>query len=257
MNKFELTRTLIITGTISVRKKVPYLILVDEKERLLQYLNSIEFYINNSDFDTIIFGENSNYYYEHINDIYELANKSGKKFEWISFKGNIKRTVKRGKGYGEGEILSYVLENSKYKDNIQCFAKITGRIKIVNINKILKRLDYHRNYFNPDVNLMKIVKEKKPLIDTRFYFVQVEFYNTFLKNLYRSTNDRKGIQIESCFFQVLKNKKYSNFPIYPNVVGICAGNGLDYSKEHLLKIFLFNLLSYINIFKCDILIHFI
>lgn len=64
-------KILIITGTITVDKRVPYLVLTYEKERLSQYIDSIEFYITESDFDIIIFGENSNYDYDS-SDLEEL-----------------------------------------------------------------------------------------------------------------------------------------------------------------------------------------
>lgn len=126
-------KVLIITGCIQPNPNIPYLILKDSTVRLRQYINCIEFYILNSCFDIIIFGENSAYFY---NDkiLKEMAFSKRKEFEWLSFLGDQDMVLKRGKGYGEGEIIKYVLLNSKFKSDITCFFKVTGRLQVVNSN---------------------------------------------------------------------------------------------------------------------------
>lgn len=245
-------KILIITGCIRPNQNIPYLKLIDSSIRLAQYIESIEFYILNSNFDIIIFGENSNYYY-NIDKLKKMADELGKEFEWLSFCGDENKAIKRGKGFGEGEIIEYILSNSRYKAEIKCFVKVTGRLKVVNINNILNRINFNKNYFNPDVNLIKFLKNKKPVIDTRFYFVQTNYYNNILKDLYKSVDDKNDLQLETCFFKALnENKKYDNFPIYPNVIGECAGNGMNYSNEPLREKILFNFLSVFHIFKNNI-----
>ncbi len=41
------------------------------------------------------------------------------------------------KGYGEGEIISYALNNSKYLKNSESFYKLTGGLTVENINDVL------------------------------------------------------------------------------------------------------------------------
>lgn len=249
-------KILIITGCICPSENVPYLKLVDSNIRLLQYIDSIEFYILNSNFDVIIFGDNSNYYYDIVR-LEKMAHNVGKEFEWLSFSGDKNKVIRQGKGFGECEIINYILENSRYREEIKNFVKVTGRLKVTNINSIIKRIDFNQNYFNPDVNLIKFLQHKKPIIDTRLYFVQKSYYNNVLKDLYMIVDDRNDIQLESCFFKAInKNGKYDNFPIYPNIIGECAGNGLNYSEESILRKILFNLLSFFHIFKCNILFRF-
>lgn len=249
-------KILIITGCICPNQNVPYLKLIDSNVRLSQYIDSIKFYIMKSDFNIIIFGENSNYNYNY-DKLEKMALRVGKGFEWMSFLGDKNKVIRQGKGFGEGEILNYILLNSKYRGEIKKFFKITGRLKVININSILKRINENKNYFNPDINLIKYLKNKKPIIDTRFYFVQKSYYDNVLKDLYKIVDDRNDKQLESCFFQAInENGKYDNFPVYPNIIGQCAGNGLNYSEEPLWSKLLFNILSFFHIFKCNILFKF-
>ena len=117
-------KVLIITGCIQPNPNIPYLILKDSTVRLRQYINCIEFYILNSCFDIIIFGENSAYFY---NDkiLKEMAFSKRKEFEWLSFLGDQDMVLKRGKGYGEGEIIKYVLlTQTSHLNKCLCTLKI-------------------------------------------------------------------------------------------------------------------------------------
>lgn len=53
-----------------------------------------------------------------------------------SFQGDVDAVRMKGKGYGEGEILAYLYENSSIMQRSRYYYKITGRLTINNIDKI-------------------------------------------------------------------------------------------------------------------------
>lgn len=217
---------LIITGCINPNRNVEQLKICDKRKRLDEYINSLVFYIKKSDFDVIIFCENSNYVVEEQTkkELCDLADRNKKIFEWLRFQGNEEKTIRNGKGYGEGEILQYAISHSKYLRE-GSFAKVTGRVIVKNINIILKKIESSRNYFNP-VNW-----KMKNMIDTKFYIVKMEDYLTNLQNAYLDVNDKNGIFLEHLFCENIKQMQYTCMPIFPCYVGSSGSTGASYSSK--------------------------
>lgn len=235
---------LLITGCVFPDNKQRFLVLTDHKERYRQYIDSIKFYILNSDFKNIIFCDNSKCMYDKTSKLYELAEKNGKKFEWISFEGDSQKVVTVGKGYGEGEIIEYAINNSILLKTVASFAKVTGRLKISNIRKITQNVQCKKNYFNLDIYRAKG-------IDTRFYVCDIEFYNKYLMHAYKEASElKKDRVLEDVFYLILiANKKWKNLPDYPLFLGVSGGNGRDYTNESKIKLFVFSLLCRIGLFN--------
>lgn len=129
---------LLLTATISPKRNQPGLILYDEKERLAQYIEALEFYIHakaSGDIDAIVFVDNSGYDVSQIRRKYECDD-----VEIISFNG-LDYPSDYHRGYGEMTLiinayeLSTVLRKAKDLDRIW---KVTGRYKVININKVIK-----------------------------------------------------------------------------------------------------------------------
>ena len=56
------------------------------------------------------------------------------KLESLSFTGNEKRIASCGKGYGEDDIIEYALKHSDLLKEATYFCKLTGWLKVDNIN---------------------------------------------------------------------------------------------------------------------------
>ena len=171
---------LLITGCINVNKNIPLVKVYDLKSRLNDYINTINWAIETKIFTDIIFCENSNYQLE-ISKIFCKAKNYGKSFEYLTFSGNIQNIVQQGKGYGEGEIIDFALNNSRLLKKYKFFCKITGRLKISNIDSLI----------NQQSNWFMNKKELKET-DTRFYCIKKDDYNTFLRNSYLNVDDTHG-----------------------------------------------------------------
>lgn len=233
---------LLITGCIKPYANQKWLYLGDSDIRLKQYIDSVLFYIKYSDFEKIIFCENSNYPFSP-NDIYEIAKSVHKIFEWISFEGNRELIEKYDKGAGEIEIVNYALSNSKYLQECDSFAKVTGRLILANVNQIMSNIDQNKNYF-----LRDIYRHHLKAVDTRFYIANKKFYLTYLSTCYQSSNTHHKMALEDIFYSIL-NGNYSPFPQYFDFHGISGGNGRNYSKDSNIQKFFVAVFTKLRIYN--------
>ena len=119
-----------MTGTIKPFADVSY---KDPKTRYMEYQKNIKRYIKESNFDIIIFAENSGVDFK-IDEIESEAEKLDKIFEYIP----LKRSDFENENMSSGDaiIVKQALEKSKYLNNKeQLVWKVSGRIWIRNIIK--------------------------------------------------------------------------------------------------------------------------
>lgn len=215
---------LILTGTIRPSLKTDFLALRDEEERLKQYEESIGFFIESGAFSKIIFCENSHYGTDRLVYLEETAKTNKVQLELMSFAGDMEQVVSHGKGYGEGEIMKYVFSNSHLLQEESYFVKITGRMKVDNIKKIVNGINQKRCYFNiPN-------RTRRDMYDTRMYAMPTEVFKQHFMEKYTEVMDEKGWYLEKVYTEVLRLKKLpvNNFPKYPRITGMSASTGADY-----------------------------
>lgn len=238
---------LIITSSVTVNSCLT--VLVDPKIRLEQYIDSILFYLNSKKVKKIIVCDNSGFDYSEIQKIVELAAVNNKQIEFLSFYGTTDKIQECGKGYGEGEIISFVFSNSKIiAQGDVAFLKVTGRLKILNIDEVVHHLKSNVTYFNA-VNLNPFVNLKK--VDTRFYQCTKENFKYFFKDSYKNVNDKEGFFLEHVYYNNLQDNiiKFKNFKILPNFSGISGSTGITYKTSKisfLIRQFLFSVFRVIK-----------
>lgn len=214
----------IITGTINPNASMGQLIVRNEDERLKQYIEGLVQVIESKAFSKIVFCENSNYGVEKMEVLYDLARENSALLELISFQGNEEKCRFHGKGYGEGEILKYVLENSTLACDEDYFVKITGRMKVMNISEIVSRLKNNKTYFNVPNHTCR------EFYDTRIYAMPIARFKTCFIDAYRKVKDNEGVFLEHVYTEVLRENriKVTNFPRYPRIIGVSGSTGMQY-----------------------------
>lgn len=233
---------LIITSTVNVNSCLT--VLLNPEIRLEQYVDSILFYLESPKIKKIIVCDNSGFDYSSIKSIVELAIRNNKQIEFLNFKGSINKIQEFGKGFGEGEIISFVFNNSKLLLLKEVsFLKVTGRLKILNIDRILEHLEPNVNYFNA-VNLNPFVNLRK--VDTRFYQCTKQNFKYFFEDSYKNVNDKEGFFLEHVYYEKIIEKKieYKRFKILPNFFGVSGSTGMLYrmsKKNFLIRQFLYTL----------------
>ena len=193
------------------------------KERCAQYKRAIEWYYNNTPYK-IVFCDNSGYSlaydFRNRNDRIEiLTYNSG----WEGFD--------RSKGYKEMEILEYVWSNSQYVKHGKLFVKITGRLILLNICKII---NYLRNKSVKQM-VCSYQNSRKPFSDCKFIFFTNNFWPILLsykEKIYQS-NNFEHITYDAIKEAVAKGIQFIYPPVLDNVDGIGGGSGIIYNKSKL------------------------
>lgn len=235
-----MSEAIILTACINPGE-IPYTKIIDTQERLKDYIISLSKWIVNAEIKHFIFCDNSNYKYDY-DYLIMLAKELGKELEVIKFNGN-NMSKKYGKGYGEGKIIEYALNNTKIKNSLEYFYKITGRLYVENFNEIIKSGNSTNLFFKPQV-------KNRNFVDTRFFKVGVEFYNNNLKGIYKSVDDKKGYYLEHAFYDalILKKEEINSFNLYPHIIGRSGSNGKVYkNKKYILLVK--NILSKYNTYS--------
>ena len=163
---------ILLTGCINP-KGMAFTTLSDQEERKAQYINAIRYYLSNTSFK-IVFSENSG---TDISHFFQDSIESGR-MEYLTFNGN--QDKKRGKGYGECEIIEYAIKKSKliHSSKEQRIAKITGRLIIKNIKGILR---WHNLLFSKQTVFCSINSDLS-FPDSRLIVAPVSFYRVFLNS---------------------------------------------------------------------------
>ncbi|MGO4770974.1 hypothetical protein ACEN2I_04885 [Flavobacterium sp. W22_SRS_FK3] len=198
----------------------------DDREKL--HIEALKRWITESDFKTIIICDNSNYVY--CNEIVSLATKNDKILEVLNFEGNKEKSKVLGKGYGEGEIMNYILNNSKYIQSHDSFFKVTGKLFVENYNNYLNfkgvdfAFDYSYSFFWK--------KEKVQCVFTNFYFANLISYKNILKDEYLKVKDSEGLFLEHVYaFALQKENSLNIVSILPAISGISGSSGVSYNRK--------------------------
>ena len=215
--------TLVMTATFKPAD-TPGLVVRDEDERLLQYLCALVSWARAAHVGRIVFGENSNTPFDFSRIVRHLES-AGKQVEVLIFDGN-KDSARFGKGFGEGEILEHVWNNSVLLRAAPSFFKVTGRLFVDNFDAVSHATE------SPDAFQQKRPKDARPRpckVVTSFFKCSLGLFGDRLVSAYRQVDDPRGVFIEHVYFNQLRDVDLPNFPMKPALVGQQASTGRIYA----------------------------
>lgn len=201
----------------------------DATVRRQQYIDAITFYLSNTK-NHIVFVENSN---EDISDFFREAVAS-KRLECFTFDGN-NYDKSRGKGYGEALIIIKAFTFSEVLRNSHEVIKITGRVIVRNINRIIAQ-NRGGGGKQQDPFIMVDFWGMKFIPTIVFSFSPYHFIK-YLESHYEDINETKGCIFEHVFYRYAKCPDIE-IHIYvpsPQLDGICGGWGCAYENRPFLK----------------------
>ncbi len=125
-----------------------------------------------------------------------MLNQIGVEIEQIYYVQNHDLVIERGKGYGEGALIKFALENSRLLKEEVSFFKCTGKVYCRNFMDIFEFIDKNhiKNIF------WRYVLEEA--MDTRFFYVSKEFCRDVLLPVYENINDREHVTAEVSIFKM-------------------------------------------------------
>lgn len=228
----EMMEALLMTGTIKPFSNIKH---CDVNIRYAEYMENIRRYIMQSNFDAVIFAENSGYEID-IGYLKKLAEENNKKFEYlnVSMDSGVSST---NMSVGDASIIKAALNRSEILTELKCFWKVSGRLWINNINLILaKTRESQKNVFlyAPKYNSIQTWLFKASIYDWKKFFLTDEVIDSMANSC-----------IEYAFKAVYDNHKnelaLERFPAYPDVWGVnSSGNQYTSSrgKFYLRNLFL-------------------
>lgn len=218
---------ILLTGTITPNT-FKTLALQDPEVRKKQYLETIEFYLFETNLK-IVFTENSG---QSLQDYFKDYSS---RLEFLTYRSPI-LTPDKGKGFKELEIIDYSMRNSKFINNSKSIIKITGRLKILNINKLVKSYKYANK---KKLNLISFNVYKRRKMDARCFIFSKNFWNilvTYWDNVNINYSIEMALWDSTREYIAIKNNNFTFLNSPSRVVGINAGfgNAYDYSLKMLI-----------------------
>jgi hypothetical protein len=226
---------LLLTGCVNPNG-MDFTSLNDSKEREKQYLNSICYYLSKTKYP-IVFVENSG---TDLSLNFDKISKN--RLECLTFIGN--NNKKRGKGYGECEIIEYAFAHSNiiHSAHDKRIVKITGRHIVRNINTIV---NLHSFLFCKNTTFFSINSDLS-FPDSRIILAQQDFYKCFLKKK-KDIDDSQGFYFEHALLETIKSHPeypYSPFIYMPDIEGVSGTTGEKFERNQYTISFVFRYAKY-------------
>lgn len=219
MRKSNNKIVVLLTGTV-VPNISEVQFVKDPEDRKKQYIEAIKFYIIHTDFN-IVFAENSGT---------SLAKyfQREPRVEFLTFFSPISFPDK-GKSFKELEIIDYSFKNSKLISEADSVIKITGRLKILNINRLTKPLRKQRFYFNKIV-VCNVYKKFK--MDSRCFYFTSDFWPILKKNgedLSLPYSFERVLWKSVCDYTKIYGGEFNQFVRTLRIRGVNGGYGTEYN----------------------------
>lgn len=187
--------------------------LKDPVLRKKQYLRVIKWIARqNTGIRKVVFCENSDSDLEAFKSLYPWFSRRGFSLEVYPIP-ELGKSIFLGKGWEEGLMIRWALENIESLAQVKAFIKMSGRYKILNLNRIIKII-HQALKLNPDLKFICQNFKNKPQLhtDTVFFWSDRQFYLDHLLDAYEEVNDNKGLYIEHAIAQRL-NRLRNRFEI--------------------------------------------
>ena len=192
--------------------------LQNPKIRKAQYLEAIDYYLNETKYD-IVFCENTG------TNIYDEIQSPEKhiRLEYLTFLGN-EYDKRKGKSYGEAVIIQYAIQNSRKLQNCEYIIKITGRVKILNLNSLAVKLSKRR----PFGQIVALEFSNKDWAKSVCFFSPKEWLLMTVEK-YRVLLSDTGYNFEKMISDsITKTRGMKVCRFHPIIDGICAWSNTSY-----------------------------
>jgi hypothetical protein len=138
-----------------------------------------------------------------------------------------------GKGYGEGEIIKFAVQNSMFIKQADYFAKCTAKLWVENFHQCLKEWN---GVFLCKATFSNVFSFRKTCfdhVDTRFYLVSKDFYWKHLSTAHLNLGHATGLSIEDNFRDVVLGQHLNKviFCKPPVIAGVGGATGKYYNQR--------------------------
>jgi hypothetical protein len=156
----------------------------------------------------------------------EEIDKTETRVEQISYKQPSAEVIRKGKGYAEGKLIEYAINNSELLAREEYFFKCTGKVYVRNFPKIVEGIRANRlsslfwKYLGDGA-------AEHAWADCRFYYTSKNFARNCLIPAYLASDDREAA-CEYYVQEALSRNMRVGRVTRPFLTGYCGGSGEPY-----------------------------
>jgi hypothetical protein len=256
---------LLITASLDAGS-TPQVALRDPLERTVKHMEGLISWLRDPSIHRIVFAKNCA---ARIRPevLIEVAKAHGKELEFIQTTAS-PRTMRQGKGYGEGDLIRQALEQSEFLRAGEEFLKITGKLYtpqavelfggegagdfLLNAGSGISVARWRRHLLGPlyqtengcgllgSLRMLRVpwgllAAPVTGWIDTRVYRVRRSFYQANLLNSYRRVHDSLGYTLEAAFHDDLRKQSglclRREMPVILGTSGTLGTTAGSYAEE--------------------------
>lgn len=213
---------LLLSATIDCGE-TPFLKRSDPEVREADYMWAIKGWLRVNGYDTLIFCENSGADLSKIKNYSAGVNKFRHKLIFLSYQGN-SGADKRGKGYGEMDIIRQAIDEVKGLDPEQMLLKISGRYRARNAARLLYELE------STQADVCCDLRDNLTFADSRLFAITVGCAREHLLPRQCRLNDFEGKFFEHALSDavhgaILAGRRWFPLPCDPSLYGVAASWG--------------------------------
>ena len=153
--------------------------------------------------------------------------------ECLCFENDQAAVRRKGRGFGEGEIVRFAVSRSRMIQHAGAFAKCTSKLWVSNYAECL--VDWNGNFLCKavfDHVFSPFKKTTLSYIDTRFYVVSLPYYKQYFEAAHQSIDLGSGKGLEDCFLEIFTSRCIDRvlFNTPPVIDGVGGGIGKYYKN---------------------------
>ncbi len=216
--------TVLITTATAPPAGMPYLKMTNVATRLLTAKAAIFFWAAQG-VNSIVVADSTGQTLLREDEL-QMLKQMNVEVEQISYFQNDDLVKDRGKGYAEGLLIQFAMENSAFLKRTSHFFKCTGKVYCRNFQEVSRLIELNHiqsifwRYLGSGDMLM-------PGADMRFFYTSNAFCKEFLIPAYMGADDKKEA-VETIFFNAFQNQLPQASAMRPLISGFAGGTGEQY-----------------------------
>ena len=155
--------------------------------------------------------------------------------EYLHFANDQASVALYGRGFGEGEIIRYAINNSEKISNAGCFTKCSSKLWVANYSQFEAEWNGIMLFHGVFNNTIKpFSKCTISYIDTRFYIINLSVYREVFINAHDEIKKLNNISLETVFLSILLRKNLINYltTTPPIISGVGGSIGKYYKNSY-------------------------
>jgi hypothetical protein len=222
--------TVLITTANKPPDGVPYLQMSDPVMRAIAAKAAVYFWVSQG-IEQIVLADATGTNLLTAQEEAEIDN-SQTRVEQINYKQSSEDIINKGKGYCEGKLLEYAIDNSDLLAREECFFKCTGKLYVRNFPAIAGAIKTN-NIASLFWRYMGDGSFMHPWADCRFYYTSKTFARNHLLPAYYKADDAADVVCEQHIHEELERNMNVGRSPRPLITGYAGATGEPYFDSSL------------------------